>query len=172
MQPFAEWKKITLSAVSFFSSLLHFLLLTPPSFPSLCLFTLTSDRWWEREREISDRASMGGHTRRRVERQKKNWTQQTHFDIQICLRVTQTFPVHTPNALRNVCVWTSVMANFTIHGETSATKEDSGLNEVSLIESFDGNCLGFFLHFYIDETFTKWTIYFMCWKKQMNLQFP
>lgn len=47
------------------------------------------------------------------------------------------------------------MANFTIHGETSATKEDSGLNEVSLIESFDGNCLGFFLHFYIDVLLMK-----------------
>lgn len=73
--------------------------------PSLCLFALTSIRQMMRERESPNRASMGGHTRRR-EFKGKNWTlTQTHtqadFDIQICPCVTQTFPFDTPHS---VCV--------------------------------------------------------------------
>lgn len=46
--------------------------------PSLCLFALTSIRQMMRERESPNRASMGGHTRRR-EFKGKNWTlTQTH----------------------------------------------------------------------------------------------
>lgn len=58
------------------------------------------------ERESSNRASMGGHTRRGVQRQTLNSETHTRthwvFDIQICLCVTQTFPLthHTLHSMR------------------------------------------------------------------------